>query len=154
MLAGLLRASLSAFAGALGFALLLHAPRRSLLIGSLIGSLGYTLFWLLPRFGMPEALSMFAGAFVAAAAAQLAARRLRMISTIFTTIAILPLVPGIGLYRAMSALGQSDTGEGALIAVQSMTLILMIALGVAFGSALFGVRSKPVCQREAGGKEN
>ena len=47
-------------------------------------------------------------ALVAALGAQIAARRLKMIATVFVTIAILPLVPGVGLYRAMSALAMGD----------------------------------------------
>ena len=91
---------------------------------------------------MAEAAAMFVGALLAAAGAQMAARRLRMIATVFVTIAILPLVPGLGLYRAMSALGQGQTGGGLGIAVQTMGLFLMIALGIGLGSALFSARRR------------
>ena len=63
-----------------------------------------------------------------------------MISTVFITIAILPLVPGIGLYRAMSAMGQGDMMTGAITAVHAMSLILMIVMGTGIGSALFSQR--------------
>lgn len=143
MLMEAIRGAIAACIGAASFGALLHAPRRSLPVGAAIGTLGYMIDWLLIRQGTPEALAMFVAALVAAGAGQLAARRMRMISTIFITIAILPLIPGLGLYRAMSALAQGQTAVGAEIAVQSMALILMIALGVAMGSALFGsLRSK------------
>lgn len=70
--------------------------------------------------------------------AQIAARRLKMIATVFVTIAILPLVPGVGLYRAMSALATGDMMAGASIAAHTMALILMIALGIGLGTALVG----------------
>lgn len=143
MLTGLLRAAFSAFGGAYGFGLLLHAPRKALPMGAAFGALGYTVYWLLPRLGAPDALAMFLGALLAAAAGQLAARRMHMISTVFITIAILPLVPGLGLYRAMSAWGQGMADAGAGIAVASMAQILMIVLGVAVGSALFAARGVP-----------
>lgn len=66
--------------------------------------------------GAAETAAMFIGALVAALGAQIAARRLKMIATVFVTIAILPLVPGVGLYRAMSALATGDMMAGASIA--------------------------------------
>lgn len=143
MLRELLLAALSSFGGAFGFGWLLHAPPKALPVGAAFGTLGYIVYWLLPRLGAPNALAMFVGAFLAAAAGQLAARRMHMISTVFITIAILPLVPGMGLYRAMSAWGQGMAEAGASIAVDSMAQILMIVLGVAVGSALFGTRGRP-----------
>lgn len=140
MLAEVIRAALSSFIGSVSFGALMNAPRKSLPVGGLIGMLGYLVYWGLIHFGTADALSMFLGAFIAAAVGQIAARKMRMISTIFITMAIISLVPGMGLYRAMSALGQGQTALGASIAVESMTLILMIALGTAMGSALFGPR--------------
>ena len=61
-----------------------------------------------------------------------------MIATVFVTIAILPLVPGVGLYRAMSALATGEMTAGASIAAHTMALIVMIALGIGLGTALVG----------------
>ena len=142
MLSAGILALVSAFIGAFGFGMLLHAPARALPVGAALGAAGYGLYWALPLLGCPDALSMFLGAFLAAALSQLAARKMQMISTIFVTIAILPLVPGLGLYRAMSAWGQGLTEQGSQVAVESMTLVLMIALGVAVGAALFAPRRR------------
>lgn len=136
----ILKIAIASFFGSFGFGALLHAPKESLPIGSAIGALGYVGYWLLCQAGVAEALAMFLGAFVASAAGQIAARKMKRISTIFVTVAILPLVPGLGLYRAMSALGQGNLSLGGSIAVESMTLILAIALGVGVGSAFFSTR--------------
>lgn len=147
MLEGLLRAIVSGFLGAAGFGALLHAPRKGILWGAVIGSVGYTAYWLIFHLSGSELPAMFVGALLAAALGQIAARRLQMISTVFVTIAILPLVPGIGLYRAMSAMGQGDMMTGAKTAVHAMSLILMIVMGTGIGSALFSLR-KPVDAKE------
>ena len=47
MLEGLLRAIVSGFLGAAGFGALLHAPRKGILWGAVIGSVGYTAYWLI-----------------------------------------------------------------------------------------------------------
>lgn len=147
MLEGLLRALVSGFLGAAGFGALLHAPRKGILWGAVIGSVGYTAYWLIFQLSGSELPAMFVGALLAAALGQIAARQFHMISTVFVTIAILPLVPGIGLYRAMSAMGQGDMMMGATTAVHAMSLILMIVMGTGIGSALFSLR-KPADAKE------
>ena len=117
---------------------LLYAPRKAIIWGGLLGSAGYLCYWAAMECGAAETAAMFIGALVAALGAQIAARRLKMIATVFVTIAILPLVPGVGLYRAMSALATGDMMAGASIAVHTMALILMIALGIGLGTALVG----------------
>lgn len=125
----------SLMAGA-SFGALLYAPGKAIYWGGVLGGLGYTASWLALQLGAPNAVSMFLGAFIAAVGAQLAARKLKMIATIFVTIAILPLVPGLGLYRAMSTVAQGQTGAGLAIAASTMASILMIALGIGCGSQL------------------
>ena len=148
MLEGLLRAIISGYLGAAGFGALLHAPKKGILWGAAIGSAGYTVYWLIFLLTGSELPAMFVGALLAATLGQIAARRLHMISTVFVTIAILPLVPGIGLYRAMSAMGQGDMLTGAKTAVHAMSLILMIVMGTGIGSALFTLRKVPAQKEE------
>ena len=148
MLEGLLRAIVSGFLGSAGFGALLHAPKKGILWGSLIGSLGYTVYWLIFHLTGAELPAMFVAALLAAAMGQLAARKLHMISTVFVTIAILPLVPGIGLFRSMSALGQGNMMQGANLAAHAMSLILMIVMGTGLGSALFSIRRAPAAKEE------
>ena len=147
MLEGLLRAIVSGYLGAAGFGALLNAPKKGILWGAAIGSLGYTAYWLIFQLTGAELPAMFVAAMLAATLGQVAARKLHMISTVFVTIAILPLVPGIGLYRAMSAMGQGDMMMGATTAVYAMSLILMIVMGTGIGSALFSLR-KPADAKE------
>lgn len=124
------------------FGALLYAPRKAVVWGGVLGAAGYLCYWGILQTGTAETVAMFAGALVASLGAQIAARRLKMIATVFVTIAILPLVPGVGLYRAMSAVAQGQTAGGLAIAAQTMALILMIALGIGLGSALLGVSRK------------
>ena len=128
----------SYLAGA-GFGLLLSAPRKAVYWGGVLGAVGYFTYWLCMQGGLGETAAMFLGALAAAIGTQLAARRFKMIATVFVTIAILPMVPGLGLYRAMSALAQGQLASGGAIAAHTMALILMIALGIALGSTLASI---------------
>ena len=128
-----LRALLSSFFGTLGFAVLLRAPRRSWLPGSAVGSLAFGLYWLLSLF-VPEPLALFCGSAVGAGLAQVCARRLRMISTIYQTLAIVSFVPGLALYRLMAQSAVGEYGSAANYGVSAMITIAMIALGSGVGS--------------------
>ena len=147
---GLIISFVSSAAAGLFFGVLLHAPLHSLPVSGLIAGLGYVSYWVAMQYGLAETSAMFIGALIASVGAQIAARHLKMIATIFITIAILPLVPGLGLYRAMRALAQSQLELGGSIASHTMALIVMIALGVGLGSA---VRWLGGAERKGGGKE-
>ena len=127
----------SSFLATFGFGVLLHAPRKSLVVGSLLGMVGYGVYWLIVQAGGGEELAMFAGALASTLLAQLAARKMRMIVTVFITLAIIPLVPGLGLYRCMSYLAQGEGALGLQTGVNAMTNILLIALGISIGSFVY-----------------
>lgn len=137
MMAELVRILLMSFLGTLGFALLLHAPRKAWLPASLIGGVSYTLYIALMELGAPGAAAIFCGALAGSLLAQLCARKMRMIATIFVTLSIVSLVPGLGLYRCMEYLGADKNALGLQAGVSAMTDIMMIALGLGVGSLVF-----------------
>ena len=132
----ILRALLGAFFGTLGFAWLVHAPRRAWIPSGLVAALVYLLYRMLAIHGVAEPLAIFCGSMVGAIAGQLCARRLKMISTVFLMAAVVPVVPGLGLYRMMALFGQGQTALGADQGIQAMITIAMTALGLAMGSSV------------------
>ena len=141
----LLRAVLGAFFGTVGFAMLVHAPKRSWFVSGLIASLSYLVYWLLAYWDVPDPMAIFFGALFGSLAGLLAARLKKMIGTVFLMSAIVPVVPGLGLYRMMSSLGQGQIAAGAKIGIQAMITVAMIALGLgagAFADRLLWSRSR------------
>ena len=136
MIAGILRALFASFMGTIGFAVLLNAPKRAWIPASVIGALSFVLYWVLFELGLPEPFAIFMGAAIGSLLAQLYARRMRMIATIFLTLSIVPMVPGLGLYRCMELLGQGQSGLGAQTGIAAMITIVMIALGIGMGNYL------------------
>ena len=106
---------LTSFVGTLGFAILLHAPKRAWLPASLIGAMTYTLYWSLKQLSLDEAASMFLAALFGSLLAQFCARKMRMIATIFLLLSVVALVPGLGLYRCMSLLAQGNTAGASAV---------------------------------------
>ena len=135
----------SSFVGTLGFAIFMHAPRKAWLPASAIGGVAYSLYWILLQLGIYEPMAIFIGALLGSILGQYCARRMQMIATIFVLLSMIPLVPGLGLYRCMHFLAQEMYSAGADAGVRAMVDIVMIALGLAVGSFLFRlvVRAKP-----------
>lgn len=123
--------------GTLGFAMFMHAPRRAWLPASAIGGLSYALYWALLQFSVYEPLSIFLGALLGSLLGQYCARRMKMIATIFILLAMIPLVPGLGLYRCMSYLAQEMYSEGVDAGVRAMVDIVLIAFGLGIGGYIF-----------------
>lgn len=128
---------LSSSVGTFGFAIFMHAPKRAWLPASVIGGAAYLTYWALLQMNVYEPLSMFTGALLGSLLGQYCARRMRMIATIFLLLGMIPLVPGLGLYRCMSFLAQEMYSEGADAGVRAMVDIVMIAFGLGMGSYVF-----------------
>lgn len=136
----------SSFVGTLGFAIFMHAPKRAWLPASAIGGVAYLLYWALLQTGMYEPLAIFIGALLGSVLGQYLARRMQMIASIFVLLSMIPLVPGLGLYRCMHYLAQEMYSAGADAGVRAMVDVVMIALGLAVGSFIFRLiaRANPV----------
>lgn len=130
----ILLAFIAAAAGTFGFAVLLRTPKRSWLPSSLLGGCGYTLYVLLVFVGLSDPLSMLISAACASFTAYRLARRMRIISTVFLSMSVIPLVPGLGLYRCMSFIGSGMADSAFSTGTDAMAVILMIVLGVSVGS--------------------
>ncbi|MBQ3156217.1 MAG: threonine/serine exporter family protein [Clostridia bacterium] len=133
----------SSFVGTLGFAIFMHAPKRAWLPASAVGGVAYALYWALQQFSLSEPLAIFVAALLGSLLGQLLARRMQMIATIFILLAMIPLVPGLGLYRCMHLLAQEMYSAGADAGVRAMVDIVMIALGIAVGSFTFRLFVRP-----------
>lgn len=134
---------ISSFVGTLGFAIFMHAPKRAWLPASAIGGVAYVVYWALLQFGVYEPMSIFIAALLGSLMGQFLARRMQMIATIFVLLAMIPLVPGLGLYRCMHFLAQEMYSAGADAGVRAMMDVVMIALGIAVGSFIFRLFVRP-----------
>ena len=135
----IVRAVFGAFFGTLGFAMLVHVPKRAWFVSGLIASLSYLLYWFMTCLGLPDPMAIFIGALFGSLSGLLSARLIKIIGTVFL------VVPGLGLYRMMSALDQGQIAAGAKTGIQAMITVAMIALGLgagAFADRLLWSRSR------------
>lgn len=136
----LVSALLTSFFATLGFGVLLHAPSRALLLTAVAGMVANGCYWAFGAAGLSDHAAIYLAAVVASVLAEFLARRMKMAATVFITLSIIPLVPGLSLYRAMAFLAQGESKAGLELGVSAMITFLMIALGIGMGSFLIRLR--------------
>jgi len=130
--------SIGAFGGTLGYAFLLNAPMNTVLPASLTGLLGYVLYEILINlFSQGMIFSYFLATVVIAVICEIAARMMRMPSTIFLLTALVPLVPGYTFYCAMLAIVEHNGQAFASYGLEAVQIVAVIAVGAAVTSVLF-----------------
>lgn len=115
------------------FGWLLAQPRRTMVYTSLIGVNGYVIFLLMGQ----NAMAYFVSSLVVGLLCELTARVTRMATTLFLVSAIIPLVPGLGLYRTMMYLAEEDFSMALSTGVETVTGIGAIALSLTIATMIF-----------------
>ncbi len=130
--------SIGAFGGTLGYAFLLNAPLNTVMPASLTGLLGYVIYEVMINIlGQGVIFSYFVATVVIAVICEMAARMMRMPSTIFLLTALVPLVPGYTFYCAMLAIVEHNGQAFASFGLEAVQIVAIIAVGAAVTSVLF-----------------
>lgn len=130
-------------AGATGlFAMIFHAPWRSVLPATLTGTAAYAMYLLVVHLNGSAAIASFFGGLVAGIFAEVLARRMRMPATIFASIGVIPLVPGGGLYNTMQLISEGDYVAAASTGVETLLMAGGIAMALAVVTAFWPVKHK------------
>ena len=122
------------FAASLFFALIMNTPKNTLMHTSIVASIGY-LIYLSCSAQLNTTLGFFAGTTFVAMMGEIFARRFKMPATIFIFPAIIPIVPGLGLYETMLAFVQNDILSALEIGADTIFNIVSMAITMALVSA-------------------
>jgi uncharacterized membrane protein YjjP (DUF1212 family) len=95
-----------------GFCLQLNAPRRHILLASVIGGVGMVVLIGGPRLGYGSLLTVLIGTCIIAILSEIASRAGRDATIVFIIPGIIPFVPGLGLFEATSAILANDAALG------------------------------------------
>jgi uncharacterized membrane protein YjjB (DUF3815 family) len=124
------------FMAAATFAMLFRTPPRLIAPASLAAVIGYALsLWAGARIGA-EWAGIFFGSLLSALIGEWLAIRLRAPATIFLTVAVIPMVPGAGLYDTMLALVQNRYADAAAAGSNTMLAAGAIALGLSIAASI------------------
>ena len=133
---------LTAFLGALGFAILFGVLRRCLWIAAAGGMLTWGLYLAMDAWLHVEFLSCLAAATFAVLFSELLARRLKLPATMFIAPAIIPLVPGGTLYYAMSFAVHGELEQARSYGMRALLSALAIAGGISLVTVLRELRTR------------
>ncbi len=104
-----------------------------MLVSSVIATAGYGLYLLLDR----NVLAYFLATVLIGLSCELCARIMKRTATLFFTSAIVPLVPGVGLYNTMRYVVDGEYNKAVSTGVFTLLAICGIALAVTITSVLF-----------------
>ena len=118
---------------AASFSVLLHQPRSTILVSSLVSILGYSVFLLLKQ----STIAYFLASLLIGICCELSARLMKRVATLFVTGAIVPLVPGVGLYRTMRFVVDGEYSRAVQTGAATLLGICGIAMAITISSVLF-----------------
>ena len=104
-----------------------------MVFSGLIGTAGYVVFVLLSQ----TTMAYFFGTLIIAILCEIAARLLKKTSTLFLISALIPIVPGIGLYRTMRYLVENNMSMAAQVGSETLMGVCAIALAITVSSIIF-----------------
>lgn len=136
------------------FAILLKTPCRAIFVSSVLGGAGYAIYELASPAMNSQIAGYFIGTFVMAALSEVLARVMKMPVTVFIIPAIIPLVPGFGLYNTMLYLVQGkdsmagQTGAATILEIVAMAIALVITS--ALSRSIFSIAKALKKQRASG----
>ena len=124
---------LACFAASVSFSVLVRQPKGSMLISGVIATAGYCLFLLMGQ----STLAYFTATLLIGLSCEVSARIMKRAATLFVTGAIIPLVPGVGLYNTMRYVVEGDYHEAMSTGASTVLGLCAIALAITTTSVLF-----------------
>ena len=120
----------SAFVGVVAVAVSFQVPKKHLVLAGLTGAGGWMVELILEDITQGSIFSAFFSALLVAILSQIFARVSKAPVTLYLVTGILPLVPGVGMYRTVYYLLQSNHEQTAYYLSYTLQIAGMIALAI------------------------
>jgi len=121
---------------ALGFSVLFNVRGLKILVAALGGIVGWLIYLLVKRFGGSPVLATFVASVGIGLYAELAAGLWGHPATLFVASAVIPLVPGGGMYTTMGHALQGEIPQTVSAGLETLYLAGAIATGLAVVTSL------------------
>lgn len=138
------------FGATVFYCIIMSLPKRALAFSSLCASVSYLIYRIIFLVAGEELIGYLVASLIGAVISELLARICKMPVTVFVFPAVIPLVPGLGLYRTMLCLVQNDMSGFASAGTKTLMISGIIAVTVAVVNAAFRnvFKKKPACNCE------
>ena len=125
--------AVACMAAACFFGMLLRQPKSTLVYTAVIGLIGFVVFIVMGG----SLLAFFVSGLLVGILCEITARVKKKTTTLFLVSSIIPLVPGLGLYRFAILLAQEEYYSALRTAVDTLGGIGAIALAITLSTMLF-----------------
>lgn len=129
----------SAFVGVVTLAVLFQVPKKYLVLSGITGAGGWLVKVLITEMLENAMFAAFSASLFVAVLSQIFARVSKAPVTVYLVTGILPLVPGIGMYRTVYYLLQSDRAQTSYYFSYTLQIAGMIALAIFIVDSFFKI---------------
>lgn len=127
----------SAFVGVVAVAVVSQVPKKYLWPAGVTGAAGWLMYLVMEDLLENAMFAAFLASVLVALLAQLFARVLKAPVTIYLVTGILPLVPGVGMYRTVYYLLRNDMAQTSYYLSYTLQIAGMIALAIFIVDSIF-----------------
>ncbi|WP_027634082.1 threonine/serine exporter family protein [Clostridium hydrogeniformans] len=120
----------------LGFGIIFNIKGKNLFAATIGGGLGWLFYEIALYYGLSDVTSLFIGAVALSAYSEILARVLKAPVTTFVICALIPLVPGGGMYYTMLASIQGNVYKSLELGLKTLSGAGAIAVGVILTSSI------------------
>ncbi len=131
---------IGAFFAAIVLSILFEIPKRHILLDGVVGALGWLSYLLVAKIGS-VVIAAFAASMVISLCSNVLARAQKAPSTAFLIPGMLPLVPGVSIYRGVYYMITNDSAKSAHYLVEALQIAAMLAFGMLMMETVFRVIS-------------
>ncbi|MBQ4076030.1 MAG: threonine/serine exporter family protein [Clostridia bacterium] len=117
----------------IAYSALVRLPRKAIAITALIASAGYGIYLLMDQ----STMGYFLASLLIGVLCEICARIMKRAATLFMTAAIIPLVPGVGLYRTMRYIVEGNAQMALSTGTATLLGLCGIALALTVSTVLF-----------------
>ena len=128
--------SLYAFFATLGFGILFNIKGRNLIFASIGGSIGWFFYALFLKLNCSEVTALFLSSVAFSSYSEIMARVLKTPVTTFVICALIPLVPGGGMYYTMLEIIQGNPVKAMDTGLNTLSSAGSLAVGIIFVSSI------------------
>ncbi|MCQ2969051.1 MAG: threonine/serine exporter family protein [Clostridium sp.] len=132
----LLHMTFVSFIATFGFAILFNIKGNKLIFAALGGGLSWFFYSLPLSLGVSEVYSLFISSLIFSTYSEILARIFKTPVTSFVICALIPLVPGSGMYYTMLATINGELQKAVQLGINTLAQAGVLALGVIFISTI------------------
>lgn len=131
---------IAAFIAVVAWSVNLEVPKKYLTIVGIVGAIGWTTYLIGMYFNLPEIFSYFLSALVVTILSLILSKVLNAVSTIFLIPGILPIVPGIAMYKMIYSLINNNNADAIHYLLQAIFIAVGIALAIFITECIKGIK--------------